>query len=211
MAKKTAELDKLRQSLLAKLTSIHLRWVEVQIQGGKKIEVSLPVIVDNFYVPVTAEETRKLANKFGALPLTRAVADQYHNQAIHIQPKFQDPSKQIFDFELYSTYLLQKYGDGVSRQKFAGAHKLWLLSSSNRIATNYGFYVPSHSKQTQSGKYLDSSFTVIQSLGGRHNNQHWDYSQLLQLMRGENLKESIVNGEAGFWDESRKMKAEDLP
>lgn len=210
MARKIAELNKLRQSLLAKLTATDLRWVEIEIQGGKKAEVSLPVVIDNFYVPVTAEETRKIASRFGSLPLTRAVADQYHNQAIHVQPRFQDPSKDIFDFELYSTYLLQKYGDAASRQKFAGAHKLWLLSSFNRNATNYGFYVKSHSKSTQGGKYLNSSFTVIQSLGGRHNNQHWDYSQLLQVMRGENLKESIINGEPGFWDESGKLNAEDL-
>ncbi|MBC7797818.1 MAG: hypothetical protein H7Z37_13175 [Pyrinomonadaceae bacterium] len=225
MSKTNAELATLRTSLLAKLMPEHLRWVNVSVGVNVTdvgcfevfVEVCLPVVIDDFFLPVTAKETFQIAKKFNALPLTRAIADEFFNQSEHIPPQPLDPNKDILNFEKYSTYLLPRYGDGKSNKKASGAHKLWLLSGQG-TSINYGFYVKRGKDASQGGKTLSKDFTVIQSLGGRHNQEHWDYSQLLQIMRATKplllnnksltLPEAINEGLPGVWDESKKVTVE---
>src|SRR5262249_23108588 len=61
--------------------TIKLNWA-LQTDAPWSIEVCSPVSIDGYYVPVTALETWEFARQFNAFPLTRAVADQVHNQVL---------------------------------------------------------------------------------------------------------------------------------
>lgn len=215
MAKSVSELNKLRQELLKKVSSANYDWVDVNLAGNVVIKVCKPVKIDGLYVPVTANETREFAKRFGAFPLTRAVADQILNNGTFIPYRWQP---ELYDFEKYSQYLDSKSYDGV---KNFGAHKLWVLSSLGK-SINYGFYEDNGSKpSTGGGSHLKRGFNVRQSLGGAHNEHHWDYSQLLQLMFAEapleidgksySLGMALIEGLPAVWDESKKLQQKDLP
>src|SRR5262249_44139856 len=46
------------------------------------IEVCSPLLINGYYVPVSARQTWEFAKQFGAFPLTRAVADMTHNYVV---------------------------------------------------------------------------------------------------------------------------------
>lgn len=169
-----------------------------------RIEVCQPVRIAGLWVPVTAKQTWDLAYKFRGVhnlrcvPLTRAVFDQYFNAAVEEKTNVdastvkQDPNKEIFDFELFSSkHRRTSYQahDG-SGAPVAGGHKLWLVSAhaTNAKPVNYGFHRPGATPdQGKHGSYLFKGFTAINGLIRAHDwPHHWDYSQLLQFMR--NLK-----------------------
>lgn len=215
MAKSVQELTKLRQELLKKISPANYDWVDVKLAGNIAIKVCKPVKIDGFYVPVTAKETRDFARSIGAFPLTRAVADQILNNGTFIPYHWQP---ELHDFEKYSAYLNSRGYDGVRN---FGAHKLWVLSSRGK-AVNYGFYEAIGSKpSTGGGSHLKPGFNVRQSLGGAHNEHHWDYSQLLQIMfattpleiggSAYSLGMALVAGLPAVWDESQKLQQSDLP
>lgn len=184
------------------------------------IEVSEVAKVDGYYIPVTATEADDFATQFKALPLTKRVADQLFNKGKAVPVMGQhDPTKESQDSNAYnpmndfvkqSDYLKLKNYKGVFD---FGAHKIWAYSAykaqkcalkdakdeatkkdykekyekacegdPNRIATNFGFYI--------AGK-------PFQDLGARHNASHWDYSQLLQLMRSKGSTIPIEGDEKG--------------
>ena len=216
------------------------------------IEVSEVVKVDGFYIPVTAEETVEFARQFDAFPLTRAVADQLFISGAQIPYQQQNQIKtgnsksesgydEMFDLEKQSDYLNGHAYDGVN--KF-GAHKLWILSKqkevacpaypktdlackSDKYAINHGFYERGVPKDFRS--YLSqygSKSKAVQDIGTRHDDKHWDYSQLLQLMRGclpipfredsgltayVDLREALLRGHPSLWDEQpKKLDEADL-
>jgi hypothetical protein len=83
----------------------------------------------------------------------------------------------------------------------SGIHKLWLLStyksehpSDKPRAVNYGQYFKIGKAGTKDkplsnrGPYLDKAWNVFQGPGNKHDNGHWDYSQLLQLMRNVRIE-----------------------
>jgi hypothetical protein len=113
-------------------------------------------------------------------------------------------TSQAYDFVTYSLNWLSKYGD-TSHRLASGAHKLWLLSNTDYCApsfgpsfpfiVNYGFY-----------KTSKSSGGVEQFLGSCHPDHHWDYSQLLQLMKGlkinglkSSMARALLSGHPGVW------------
>ena len=90
---------------------------------------------------------------------------------------------------------------------------------------NYGFYGPGVNGKGQPDNTpavghpnLASAVHLQQDRGGAHNNGHWDYSQLLQLMK--NLKDAsgksldlsaeLLAGNPAVWDETQKLQATDL-
>jgi hypothetical protein len=180
---------------LRKLHKTNLKWSDVPLAGGLKIQVCSPVYLHRdstfYYVPVTPAETYELANLFGAFPLTSAVADQAHNQAaLQLFRPAMDASmaKDRFDFPRSSDYYKMNY---LSHQMatppeiVSGGHKIWLLSSSG-TSVNRGFYVEKAKvgqKPSKNASYLDDLWTTLQHHGTAHAGEdHWDYSQVLQLM-----------------------------
>jgi len=225
MGKTDQELTKLRAELLAKVTDSDFTWYDVDLeykaQSGAAatvtIKVSNPLRKEGYYLPVTARETFDFAKRYGWLPLTRAVADQAHNQASQFSFTWQ---ANLFDFDKYSNDTLAKsYGPVYDTKLVSGSHKLWLLSKFGKKATNYGFYVKADKSNPPNGPRL-KGWRVIQTLGGRHNELHWDYSQLLQFMKSDtltidgtsySLPAAIVAGLPAVWDEGGKLQASDLP
>jgi hypothetical protein len=210
------DFSKLRQDLLNKLSFDSFEWIDVTLTGGIVIKVCKAVKIDGLFIPVTAAETREIARKYLVYPLTRAVADQVMNQAAFVSYQGQYP--EMLNFKKSSEYLNSNNYDGV--RKF-GAHKLWLLSSRGR-AINYGFYEATGSKtSTGGGLLLKAGFNLRQSLGAKHDGNHWDYSQLLQLMYASkpleiggasySLSMALIQGLPVVWDESQKLKQADLP
>ncbi|MBI3469240.1 MAG: hypothetical protein HY000_40065 [Planctomycetes bacterium] len=236
-----AGMDRHRESLLRRVTASTLEWHPVTLGTAGKVLVCQPVRIDDYFVPVTPLETFAKARAFGAFPLTRAVADQAHLQAVQIVPR---PEKVLWDFYASSERLMGTFYRG--KPLVSGAHKIWLLSGRG-IGINYGFYLEKKLRDVKErfGQYLDkdrggtflprTDFTLIQGSGAAHdvnlNNQqiakalapdfadrdskedssHWDYSQLLQLMKQDgpleidgksiSLVDALVEGLSPVWDE----------
>ncbi|MEP6902051.1 MAG: hypothetical protein ABJA66_09890, partial [Actinomycetota bacterium] len=95
----------------------------------------------------------------------------------------------------------------------------------DRIAINHGLYFKG---TPQPGTLLSShgsKYKAIQNIGGAHGDDHWDYSQLLQLMRGVvpipfkdksgnttmmDMETALLNGHPSLWDEPQKLTEADL-
>jgi hypothetical protein len=224
VAKTSDQLNKARLALLAKIAVSTFKWYDVSLEYKSKsgvtasltVQVCNPVRIDGFYVPVSAKETFALARRFGWLPLTRAVADQAHNQAKQFSFIW---NSQLFDFETYSKKVGKLYDPVYDASLISGSHKLWLLSTCKPKATNYGFYLK-HKPDLKRSPRLKGEWWVAQSEGGEHNELWWDYSQLLQLMKSDSLmidgatytlSDAVVAGLEAVWDESSKLTQADLP
>jgi hypothetical protein len=189
-----------------------------------------PTMPVNWFVPVTKQETWTLARQFEALPLTAAVADHVHNQALVVQKPV---SPELKDFPTYCKRL-ERYASTYGQSIVSGAHKIWALSNFGRNkdnnempSVNYGFHfaLKGSAKQENAGKHRIKSplnnADVIQGLEDGHNQLWWDYSQLLQLMRAPDgislrgkrftLREALTNGLAPLWDEESPLRPELLP
>jgi hypothetical protein len=221
MAKTEAQLSTLRKDLIGRIMASDLVWRSVYLRGGVRVDVTMPVFKDGYFVPATAAELWALAAKFRVFPLTRAVADQVHNDAQYVPKKDMRWQDQLLDFEVYSEYLRNpsRYGDGTGIQHVSGAHKFWVLSAAggkDPKAINYGFHIEAAKfSGRERGPYLDPNYTVIQGLGGAHDANHWDYSQLIQFMRPSdkdgppvNLRDALLSGQAAVWDESPRSLGE---
>jgi hypothetical protein len=213
----SAKVWDLRDSLIACIGTKNLNWVsadlDVPSKSGApvtyKIEVCSPVCVTathakgtagtTYYVPVTARETYELAKYFDVFPLTQAVADLIYNKTPN---RFSRPTAltqatgwQLYDFPTASTYYMLQYNPLQGKAQVSGGHKLWILSSVD-IWVNHGMYTTPASPSTHiNSGYLNNKYAPIQLLGKFHTSQskgeHWDYSQLLQLMR--NLTDAAGN------------------
>jgi len=224
-------LSKLRDKLVAAMDDSDLKWFTLELKKGSRtgpaefsIQVCSPVMVDDFFVPVTAKETWDKAVKFGAAPLTRAVADQLANEAT-LAGTFIDYKTQRYQDELL---LFDKYADTLAATEYktkygagpvAGSHKLWVLSGRlmAKQPCNYGFFHngprPAGS-QGDKGPYLFPELSVVNGLIVAHDwATHWDYSQMLQLMKGlkdlrdgvkdlPDLHQEIRNKNDAIWDET---------
>jgi hypothetical protein len=200
------KFDKIRHILLDRIRPVDLDWKTIRLDGGHTVQVCLPVRVQGpngkmYYPPVDASDTWKFARTFNALPLTSAIFDQYHNQSTFVtkSPKHNAGAGTGLHFHTFSEYLND---NEYHLEKKSGAHKLWVLSARG-IAVNHGFYVnkpknvakyladckplPRGSCASPGGSKLDSSYWLFQNKGAAHNNKHWDYSQLLQLMRSDDV------------------------
>lgn len=82
-------LSENRLKLLNKLTFQHFDFQSVKLAEGVVIQISKVVVIDGFYLPVTAKETFEIARKFNCYPLTRAVADQIMNRAVFLPYRWQ--------------------------------------------------------------------------------------------------------------------------
>lgn len=177
------QLERFREELLRK--DIEIVWKKVKLAEGVVLEISEVVRAKEFYLPVRPTEVWQIARSTGAFPLTRAVADQLMNNASFLPYRWQPELK---DFEQSSFYFRNNSYDGIT--KF-GAHKLWVLSKRRGVdktrSVNYGFYELSAGQSKgaiyHGGNKLDRKYNPHQGLGGAHDTNWWDYSQLLQLMR----------------------------
>jgi hypothetical protein len=221
-----------RDELLKKMDGVSLNWVSVnlswvddsKVTHTGKIKVCSPVFVQaadtqtgllRFYsVPVTAAETYWFARHFKAYPLTRSVVRQVHYQTtLQIGRPALDASKPGEGYDLDTSsrfYTSHYYAHNVPNQIVSGGHKLWILSAV-KTSINHGFYV-----KTAPGA---GTFQVLNNLGAFHDENHWDYSQLLQLMKdltdnnGQPMKDStgatltllqaLKDKHKAIWDEPR--------
>lgn len=189
-----------------------------------------PTLPVDWFVPVTQPQTWEFAKLFNALPLTAAVADHVHNQAMTVA---KPASPELKDFPTYSKRL-DTYTKNYGQNLVSGAHKIWALSNVGHAigaakipSVNYGFYVPLHgnSRPEKAPKHRVQSplvsADVIQSLANGHDGFWWDYSQLLQLMRAPDdifynrkrysLREAVKQGLPPVWDEKEPLHADLLP
>lgn len=189
------ELDEKRRRLLRTVSQSDLVWTQFPLRDDPKqewkdapftIEVCRVVSKSGLFIPVTADETFCLAAQWKLFPLTSAVMDQVVYGANYAPWKFtSNTSPDIFDFEEYSKYLR---GTLYSGAVCVGAHKLWLISGVGR-RINYGLHQKKSGKQNPTRFYGDG-WSYIQGEWKDHETQvcHWDYSQLLQLMRNLRTK-----------------------
>jgi hypothetical protein len=220
-----------RNMLVKEITFDKLEWEDVKTRpNGGIIQVCRPVRVKGpdekmYYVPVRPSETWKFAHDFNALPLTSAVFDLYSNQSQYVpRSGNHDAFKNGDHFHTFSEYLNKnKYHEG----KKSGAHKLWILSALGR-SVNRGLYFPKP-RNPQGNPYRPAgrnspSYWVMNDRGTKHGGLgHWDYSQLLQLMRSNDnfgrekeikviqLRDAVLDGVWEVWDEPQKMRPELMP
>lgn len=176
-------------------------------------------------------------------------------QSPSVKPKTPDPkddpvfvkaqAETLKDFEQQSDYLRKNNYKGVDD---FGAHKLWTLSKlkidqcaakataackADNYTVNYGMYrdkLPTDTVgKNEGGTYLklfNPGKRLNQPLGGTaHDLDHWDYSQLLQLMRSSSsipfrdekgfftymdLKTALLKGHPLLWDEGKPLSEADL-
>ena len=214
------ELRRQRLELLGRITQSDSYWHDIPLANGFRIRVSSPLMKDNFFLPGTARESLALARRFEVFPLTRAVADQTHNAAIKVDYSERRRPPTLSDFVAFSAALnATPYGTSYGYALASGQHKWWVISSRGPTI-NYGFYIPrNRTDPVRCGRYLDNENNVIQSLGGRHDGGHWDYSQLLQFMtalRDESsqpvdLRDALLNRHPAVWDEAAPPAAGSLP
>ena len=215
-----AELRRQRLDLLGRITQADLYWHDIPLVNGFRIRVSSPLRKDDLFVPGTATESLALARRFEVFPLTRAVADQTHNAAIKVDYSERRRPPTLSDFVAFSSALnATPYGTSYGYALASGQHKWWVISSRGPVI-NYGFYIRrNRTDPVRCGRYADAKYNVIQSLGGRHDGGHWDYSQLFQFMtalRDENgqpvdLREALLNRHPAVWDETAAPAASSLP
>lgn len=221
-------LSSLRTLLVDAIRDEDLKWYTLDLQMGQSgptsprytIQVCSPVLVSGYFVPVTAQETFDLAARFGAFPLSRAVADQQNNEAVRLG-NFEEFSPLDITthgpgFDVFTDKLKgKKYMSGYGNAAVSGCHKLWLVSSltTGSKPANYGFH---HNgprlpyAQGAAGRYLRSPYSVVNGLIRAHDwAGHWDYSQLLQLMKdlradGEpvDLRQALEAMHGAVWDET---------
>lgn len=240
-AQRLPTLTALRKLLKDSLLAEDLHWFTLDLKKGQRasraeytVKVCSPVFIAGYFVPVTARETWDLAAKYDVLPLTRAVADQQVNEAAD-RSQFIEFISQPYDthlpaFDEYAEKLkATKYASASGTSPVSGSHKLWLLSSraTDQKPVNYGFH--HHGKRLPGsdgnpGKYLYSSYSVVNGLIRAHNWPHWwDYSQLLQFMKdlrdkdGKvlNLRQVLIDKDhparSWVWDELLVLSAAMLP
>jgi hypothetical protein len=180
------------------------------------------------YVPVTADESSAFALKWGVFPLTRAVSDQAHNAAVFVPkppwPPAADRARRMYDFVGYSQKIQTKYFSYQGWSLVSGAHKVWALSARGPVV-NHGFHATLATCRSipglacVPGPLLDKRFAAIQDLGARHDARHWDYSQMLQFMRGlrddsrqtVDLSGALLSRHPAVWDEPAKLPEAHLP
>jgi N-acetyl-anhydromuramyl-L-alanine amidase AmpD len=148
---------------------------------------------DLVYVSVTAKTAQIIADRLHAILPTTKIVDLIHTcaqqlQAPHTQPA--DPSDRAS--QGYSPSMSDKYAmerHSLDNQQSAplklsltdNCGKHWVLANSllskpSGTAANYGWY-------DESAPYVSASgYRMWQTLGTRHNDQHVDYSQVLQLV-----------------------------
>jgi hypothetical protein len=241
-----ADFDRHRESLLRKMDASHLDWYPVKLAGSGEVLVSKPVRIDDYYVPVTPLETFAKGRQFGAYPLTRAVADQAHMQSVQIVPRTQAILYDFYtssDWFLNTFYRGPQLCSGAHKLWILSARGIginygfYLERNLNDVKSRFKQYL----NLNRGGKYLSGKdYTLIQGAGAAHDvtlaesqmkealksdfadkdfnedHSHWDYSQLLQLMKPSgdltiaddkgvaktySLAEALVSGLAPVWDE----------
>jgi len=166
-----------------------IRWVDVKV-GDLIITVASDAMKATLgeragvRLPVSYHETVEICRALDCVAPTQAMADAMFAQAtsqLNFVPLVQTAADTVkmtwADFTL-------KFNDGVEKQLaaqklddpglIAGAWKYWLLHPRlvERGAVNYGFW----DKRRKPPR-------PIQTVGGRHDASHYDYSQLLQPIK----------------------------
>ena len=159
-------------------------WAHDNTLGGGAEDIGEP---DDFVrINVTARTAQRIADRFSArLPTTFILDEVFRQVGMSATPCIQPPSPQMA-----SLAAMVDHSDAVEKKVEANyprvvcnVGKHWVLT--NRIfgktgtAANYGWYDTTAPYRSASG------YKMWQTLGTRHNDQHTDYSQVLQLVRSE--------------------------
>jgi hypothetical protein len=232
-------VDNLRRKLLPRVESAisdRAGWsiIDLSVPGGRtaSVEVRAPVSVTvtandmkgfetlipagysgalpPLFVPVTKLDTWQMAAGAKAFPLTRKVVlSIYKNSEVVKIPHDGTYSAGYLsdNFVAYSIYLAKN--NVKPNQLFSGALKLWILSS---VTSDKGLHCnpPDYSKEDPSVNYgMYHQNKPIQGAAACHNQEHSDYSQLLQYMRKfrvngheVDIGTSLLTAHPAIWDEA---------
>lgn len=149
-----------------------INWATIRL-GDLDVEVAADALsAEGVRWPVTFNESIEIARALGAILPTKAIADaMVANAAVRIEAMPQDVATMM------SENTSRKFSAAIDKTingrpgLRAGGWKHWILDprlTTSKGAVNYGFW--------QGNK-------PIQSVGGMHNAQHYDYSQLLQPVK----------------------------
>jgi hypothetical protein len=230
------QVRKLRAELYPKLKGTTLQWQTVDLGFNATVEVCVPASVTVEYadvtkynllftaksgtspplfLPVTKKETWEMAQYFKAFPLTSKVMDSTYSDKSVTTVAFHGgkftAGAETDNFVNYSDYLASKGAD--AKKLFSGAVKLWILSNvqPGRTPSCPGSADPKEDPSVNYGMYNptpQSPVHPIQGAAACHDQNHHDYSQILQLMKNFKLYghdfdigTALLTAHPGIWRE----------
>lgn len=163
-------------------------WADVDVGGGLVVCVAtdalrarVPEAESPVRLPASYAETIAICRALGCLPPTRELSDAVWSQAaVHVVPRGLVIT--AADARQMATVAWSiKHNDGIEAQLvdrdtkpadiIADVGKDWLLDAGLAVrgAVNYG--------------WRTSATHMLQPLGHAHNDKHWDYSQVVRLVK----------------------------
>ncbi len=175
-----------------------IEWSSIRV-GPYVIRVSSDALraLDGVRYPVSMDEAMTIARHLGVILPTREIFDAIWQSAPKkLVPRPLPPTAQMgsvgWSRRFSADIDAQKKALGLGPSDLVSVGKAWILHPRlvEKGAVNYGFFTPE-------GKPL-------QSVGGVHNAQHFDYSQVLQV-----VAPSAQNAETGASVDLRDVLAEE--
>lgn len=163
-------------------------WVDVELPGGLVVCVATDALrapiaeaADPIRLPASYAETIAICRALGCLPPTAAISDAVWSSApIHVAPRglvvTANDAAQMATVEWslrHNAAIDHWLGGPLDDVLVADVGKDWILDNGIAVrgAVNYGWRADAHH--------------LLQPLGHGHNAAHWDYSQVLRLVRRE--------------------------
>lgn len=161
-------------------------WVDLDMGGGLVVCVAadalharVPEAAEPIRLPASYAETITICRKIGCLPPTREISDAvWSAAAVHVPPRglvlTASDALQMATVEWslkHHDAIESRLDDVAEGTLIADVGKDWILDNglSVRGAVNYGWRI--------------SATKMLQPLGHMHDAAHWDYSQVLRLVR----------------------------
>lgn len=163
----------------------------VPLPGASGVYVTTDAVkIDGVRVPVSARTTQAVCDYLGASPTTSLVEDMIHDAAgtVVVPPTVNPdtmPGQADAAVRGFSTSIDRQIYDAGFRNVsgiVSSVGKSWILDNAELNvpgrAVNYGLFRPDGPVKSVTGK-----FRLWQDPGWVHNQDHWDYSQTLRLVR----------------------------
>lgn len=170
--------------------SAEARFTWIPLLEGIEV-MARPVRIGDLFVGVSARTAARCAERLSGAGWTVSLTTPkiedliYEQAAVRPQPVLLNPQKLNIAssqaIELHSSQLSERLR-GVAEDALVACGKSWVLSNGLLArpgrAANYGLFSPNAPHRSANGRYR-----LWQPLGFAHNFEHWDYSQLLRLVR----------------------------
>ncbi len=168
-----------------------IQWTEIDAGGGLLVTVSndalkarIPEVERPIRLPASYAETIAICNALGYLPPTQAVSDAIWAAAAVIVPPRALVLNAADARRMNTVEWSIRHNDAIDAADLdpallvADVGKDWILDNgiARRGAVNYGWRV--------------NKTRLLQPLGHAHDAAHWDYSQVLRVVK----REAVLNG-----------------